>query len=550
MARVFEDPERIIDKSGRIDSSSSSERRIPSFEGLPPYSFREGGYYTRTPIIVQKLKSLGNRLLNAIAAEEIDEIDRLLAERAPLEHQNHGGVTPLILAAERDLLNIVEKLIKAGSNVSARDYHDNTALHFAAENNHLKVVQYLIQKTKIKVNSTNCHGASALTYAARRGHTEVVKTLLGTKKFDIKSSSNTFDNALQNAVFKGHREVVEVFIKAGANVNVADGFGMTPLMAAALNGRLNMLELLIGHGANLNAISDQGRSALILATQYGCIKSVEALIRAKADLYIKNSDGYSAIIIAALAGNMEIVQSFKNGGADINSDLSDGKNILIRKVQAHEYSNVKNLLKAGVGPNITMPDETNLFEYIRDSDYPIHIKREIFIITHSRGLNFSCLKTAYGLLAFDHKFRELDIIFNPKKTLSKITTPLMLTEVTTDLLNYEHANLGNPRDILHNVRCATFLYALENPRQLSNESCRRLVDIIRIRPIRIPPPSNFDRFTSCLIQTFGFRELSLLEKIREHPQFSNRFQIIMDHGVSVIRVNPRLLYVSPTRTRD
>lgn len=550
MARVFDDSQPIIDELGRIVSSSSLERRIPSFESLPPYSFKKGGYYKKTPFIVQRLNSLGNELLNAIAAEDNDEIDRLLAERAPLEHQNRDGITPLILAADRGNLAIVEKLIKAGSNVSARDFQYNTPLHFAAKNNHLEVVKYLIQKTTIKAVSKNRDGASALTYAARGGHVEVVKALLGTNSFNLKLSRNVSDNGLQDAVFKGHREVLEVFIEAEANVNVVDGFGMTPLMAATLNGKLDLLELLIEHGANINAISDRGRTALILATNHGCIKSVEALIRAKADLYIKNSDGYCAIIIAALANNMAIVQSFKNGGVDINSDLSDGKNILIRKVQAHEYNDVKNLLKAGVTPNITMPDETNLFEYIRDSDYPIHIKREIFIIMHSCGLNFSCLKTAYGLLAFDHKFRELDIIFNPKKTLSKITTPLMLTEVTTDLLNYEHANLGNPRDIFHDARCATFLYALKNPRQLNNESCRRLVDIVRIRPIRIPPPSDFDRFTSCLIQTFGFRELSLLEKIREHPQFNNRFQIIIDHGVSVIRVNPRLLYVSPTRTRD
>ena len=71
----------------------------------------------------------------------------------------------------------------------------------------------------------------------------------------------------------------EEMIKAGADVNMKDRFGWTPLHVAALysNG-MSVVKLLIDRGANINAITDVGRTPLQIAEQY-VIEEIADLLR-------------------------------------------------------------------------------------------------------------------------------------------------------------------------------------------------------------------------------------------------------------------------------
>ena len=62
----------------------------------------------------------------------------------------------------------------------------------------------------------------------------------------------------------------EEMIKAGADVNMKDRFGWTPLHVAALNsGFWSTAKLLIDRGADTNAGEECGRTPLQIAEQYG-----------------------------------------------------------------------------------------------------------------------------------------------------------------------------------------------------------------------------------------------------------------------------------------
>jgi len=66
---------------------------------------------------------------------------------------------------------------------------DWTPLHYAAENGHLGVVEYLVnQKAELNTHSIGFYSGTPLHYAARNGHLNVVEILVN-QKADIKSKN-------------------------------------------------------------------------------------------------------------------------------------------------------------------------------------------------------------------------------------------------------------------------------------------------------------------------------------------------------------------------
>jgi ankyrin repeat protein len=75
--------------------------------------------------------------------------------------------------------------------------------------------------------------------------------------------------ALHSAVSRLQSDVVRILLEAGANPNVRQSAGWTPLHAAAMNGDLANVELLLHAGADPAATNDEGRSVSDLAAESG-----------------------------------------------------------------------------------------------------------------------------------------------------------------------------------------------------------------------------------------------------------------------------------------
>jgi ankyrin repeat protein len=75
--------------------------------------------------------------------------------------------------------------------------------------------------------------------------------------------------ALHSAVSRLQSDVARILLEAGANPDVRQSAGWTPLHAAAMNGDLASLDLLLGAGADPTAENDEGRSVADLANESG-----------------------------------------------------------------------------------------------------------------------------------------------------------------------------------------------------------------------------------------------------------------------------------------
>ncbi len=123
-----------------------------------------------------------------------------------------------------------------------------------------------------------------------------------------------------DAAMNGDKAAVRTLIKQAADVNAAQGDGMTALHWAAMNGDVELAQMLVYAGANVKATTRIGSyTALYIASQQGHAPVIEALVKAGADAKAGTSNGTTPLMAAAQAGKVDAVRVLVDNGADVNA---------------------------------------------------------------------------------------------------------------------------------------------------------------------------------------------------------------------------------------
>ena len=159
--------------------------------------------------------------------------------------------TPLIDA--RDSRGRTALLIAAGANVNAQDDLLDTPFLYAAAEGRLEILRMTLA-AGADLASRNRYGGTGLIPAAHHGHVEVVRELLKTS-IAVDHVNRLGWTALLEAIILGdggaaHTEIVRLLVAAGANVNLADSQGVSPLTHARQRGFLQIVNILERAGAN------------------------------------------------------------------------------------------------------------------------------------------------------------------------------------------------------------------------------------------------------------------------------------------------------------
>ncbi len=189
-----------------------------------------------------------NTIHAAAEAGHTDEVIRFITQGAGLNEQDALGRTPLMAAVHGNKVQTVSMLIDAGADINIQDNRlDNPLLYASAEG--LKEIVEMAVAAGADTRLTNRFGGTALIPAADRGHVNIVGFLLTCTDVDVNHVNNLGWTALLEAVILGdggprHQQIVALLLQYGADREIADRDGVTPLAHARRNRYTEMERLL------------------------------------------------------------------------------------------------------------------------------------------------------------------------------------------------------------------------------------------------------------------------------------------------------------------
>lgn len=157
--------------------------------------------------------------------------------------------TPLmqvLAVGTQDRAEVVNLLIKAGSNINQKDENGDTPLHLAIHNSSLdsKVILLLLKTGKVKVESPNGAAMTPLMVAAAEGRADCVKMLLACKA-SVKAVDNKGNTALLWAVLNENERCAALLMQAGADPARKNNKGESAVSVAKESGNADLIRVVI-----------------------------------------------------------------------------------------------------------------------------------------------------------------------------------------------------------------------------------------------------------------------------------------------------------------
>jgi ankyrin repeat protein len=192
-------------------------------------------------------------LHEAAAKGDVAEIEKLIADGEKPNILDSKSRTPLHVAVYMKQHAAARALLKLGANPNALEIDRYDIVTIAAVANDLEMLKIALAGGASAKNITSRYDGTALIAAAHLGHAEAAKLLI-----DAKAPLNHVNNlgwtALMEAIVLGngglnHTATVSALVEAGADVNVADKQGTTPLQHARRRGYVEIARILENAGA-------------------------------------------------------------------------------------------------------------------------------------------------------------------------------------------------------------------------------------------------------------------------------------------------------------
>jgi ankyrin repeat protein len=353
--------------------------------------------------------------------EAVTEV--LLANKAGVNAQDSQGNTPLFIAAQLGKTNIVQMLLTAGADVTTENNEGRTPLSFAAGSGSPETVKALLAAKAdpnagtmdapllctIDKNNPGC--AELLLQADANpdvdGLMHCPQGSYGSSWHPEYSAILRSATPLWLAIQKHQLPMVQLLLKYKANPDVAQISEPPAVIFWALSNT-NILQALLDAGANPNIKNNGGRTPLSVAADYGSLEAVKLLLAAKADpnagtcdaplmCAIDKHDMTSAELLLLAGANPNL----KGNAQDLKHNGSNEATPLWMAISLGQLPMVQLLLKFKADPNDSQIDgrsllfgallDTNILEALLDAGAEVDARDSTAKTGDNRILNWTPL---------------------------------------------------------------------------------------------------------------------------------------------------------------
>ena len=189
----------------------------------------------------------------AAATGDTAAIERLVKAGQPIDARDGHRRTPLHVAVHLKRADAARLLIRLGADPNALEAQKYDIVTIASVADDVAMLKLALEGGGKATNITSLYDGTALIAAAHLGHDEVVRMLIAAKA-PLDHVNNLGWTALIESIVLGdggprHTATLKALVEAGADVNIADRGGATPLTLARGRGYAGMVKILEAAGA-------------------------------------------------------------------------------------------------------------------------------------------------------------------------------------------------------------------------------------------------------------------------------------------------------------
>ncbi|KAK4880295.1 hypothetical protein RN001_008441 [Aquatica leii] len=270
-------------------------------------------------------------LITAFKYSHSTAVKTLIDEGADVTVKDKSGFTCLHLAASASSPELVEKLLAKNVDINIQNSEGNTPLLVALDNQSKFVAQLLLNKGA-DVNVKNINGYSAMHYASKYGLEEFLSQLIK-RGMDVNEKTRTGETALiLHVANNSRRDTVKLLIDNGADLSVVDSAtGNSCLHYLVKEIEDEIISDVVAKGANINVQNNNGDTPLHFAIKYGYPCTLQLLLALGADANIGDyANGSTPLHWAVAMRKTNSVQLLLENGADANKENNEGETPIAR----------------------------------------------------------------------------------------------------------------------------------------------------------------------------------------------------------------------------
>ena len=267
----------------------------------------------------------------------VELVEYLIKKGSDINLEDSRGATPADFAATSGQINpaLYEAFFKAGLNPTKK-YNDGATLLLLsiAFDKNLTLAEYFTTKG-MSLKDVDNNGNTAFNYAARVGNIELLKKIAakGIKYNDNALFFAAQGNRRETTSLEAYKYLVEELKLKPTAVNKSEE-NILHLLAAKPN-QAEIVNYFLGKNVDANKVDKEGNTPLIKAAASRETAVLEQLLAVTKNINAKNIKGESALTIAVKSGTPENVALLLNKGADVNVTDKDGNNLGVYLIQSY-----------------------------------------------------------------------------------------------------------------------------------------------------------------------------------------------------------------------
>ena len=202
---------------------------------------------------------------------DIAKVKRALSEGARIDAKDDEGMSALLWAAYKDHEAIVQWLVEQGADTTLKSQSGRTILSYAIQNKNESLVRYLLDKNVPLIKDASFlnsvyHAISTPTFNGAVSFLAFEKDMNHYYTlFPQDAYRKTHTTLLLGAINAKNLELARILIRNGANINLSNSRGETPLLCAMRTKQYAFAKELIALGAHLSVADSAGNTLLSYA---------------------------------------------------------------------------------------------------------------------------------------------------------------------------------------------------------------------------------------------------------------------------------------------